>query len=270
MVGHETRRFRVLGAEVLIRAIALVALAAGPALAQAIRVLDAQGEAGSQVALQVSWEAGGSGASGLTVDIGFDGHPIDVANNKPACTFTDAVRSVKEASSFSFRPPGCTVGTTCTAFRAGIISFNPDNNPLPVPEGVIYTCIFTIPADATPGQEFAFSVNKASFIVPTGAETDVTAASRGGVVRVVAPPPTDTPTATLAPPTFTPTIPPATPTPTRAPATLTPTRTPVTPGGGAAEEDGGCHIHAGASASSGWLLLIPVGVLALLCRRWRP
>ena len=199
-----------------VAAAAVLCFSSGVARGQSIDVGDAEGEAGSQVTFEVSWSAGESGASGLTVDIGFGDHPIDVANNKPACTFSDEVKAVKDSSSFSFRPPQCTVGSTCAAARAGIISFNPDNNPLPVPEGVIYSCTFTIPSEAQENDEFEFTIDLASYIVPDGTETDVTAASSGGVVRVAVPPPgtfeateTPTPTFTAAAPSSPTNTPPA-------------------------------------------------------------
>ncbi len=230
-------------------AAAVLCFSSGVARAQSIDVGDAEGEAGSQVTFEVSWSAGDSGGSGLTVDIGFGGHPIDVANNKPACTFSDAVKAVKEASSFSFRPAGCTVGSTCTAFRAGIISFNPDNNPLPVPEGVIYSCTFTIPSEAQEGDRFEFTVDAASYIVPDGTERDITEASNGGVVTVIIPPP---------PPTAT-----NTPEPTNTPL---PTSTRV-PGG--EDDDDGCQIISPAQSNAGWVLLIPAALLLWMRRRGR-
>ncbi len=76
---------------------------------------------------------------------------------------------------------------------------------MPVPEGSIYACRFTVPADAAPGDEFVFPVERASFVVATGEETDLTGRSSGGRVRVVSERPTLTATSTAVPsPTPTP------------------------------------------------------------------
>lgn len=147
-----------------------------------------EGRAGETVLVPVGFVAGTSAATGLSIDI--FGDPIFDANasNRPDCTLSPPVAAVKDDSGFGFRPFGCDIEETCTEVRAGIISFDVVNNGVPVPEGLIYSCAFTIPITAHIGDEFTFDVDRASYIVPSGDETDITAASSGGLVRVVARP----------------------------------------------------------------------------------
>jgi hypothetical protein len=61
----------------------------------------------------------------------------------------------------------------------------PANNALPIPDGVVFTCRFDIPAAANVGDTFAIRVAFASAVFPDGHEVDVTAASQGSTIRVV-------------------------------------------------------------------------------------
>ncbi len=239
-------------------AAALLIGVGGIAQAQVIDVGDASGQAGTTVQIPVNWDAGAvENASGLTVDIGFGDHPVDATGtNRPNCTLASAVAAVKTASGFSFRPAQCTVGTTCTAARAGIIDFG-DNNATPVPEGEIYTCSFTIPSGANDGDTFEFSIQAASYVDPDGNETDITEASNGGTVSVVVAPPTATATPVPPEPTATNTAVPPTPTNTKP------------PGGGGSGDDDGCQVVAPANSSAAWLLMIPAAVLLWQRRRSR-
>ena len=246
----------------------LLGLGSSTVRAQSITIGNVSGAAGSTVQIPVIWENGAADdASGLTVDLTFEESVDSTASMRPACTFNSAVTAVKEASSFSFRPPQCAAAGTCTQVRAGIISFNPDNNPLPVPEGEIYTCAFTIPSGANEGDTFDFTIaasGDASYINPAGTETDIPLANvTNGVVTVGGEEPTvPAATATSTPGTG------VTPTPG---GENTRTRTPATPGsgGGGGGDDDGCNVVAPADASAAWLLLIPAAMLLVQRRRSR-
>ncbi len=241
-------------------AAALLIGVGGIAQAQVIDIGDVSGAAGSTVQIPVSWDNGSADdASGLTVDIAFAAansiDPTSATPPKPNCTLAENVRAVKTASGFSYRPPQCTVGDTCTIARAGIIDFG-DFNATPVPEGQIYTCSFTIPAGASPTDTFEFTIMNASYIIPDGTETDVTDGSSGGTVSV-----STEPTATSTPEET------ATPEPTNTSPLPTATNTKVPSTGN--DEDDGCQVVAPANSSAAWLLMIPAAVLLWQRRRSR-
>jgi hypothetical protein len=245
----------------LAAAAALLGMGSSVAHAQSVQVSCPTGAAGQTVQLAVAFTAAATNtATGLTIDVGFSGHPVGVASNKPDCIYDPALKSIKSGSGFSFRPAGCTVGTNCSAVRAGIIDFG-DNNATLIPTGALYTCNFTIPEGSAEGSTFQFTVDKASFIIPDGTETDITSASTGCSVNVGAAA-SPTPTATSTPA--------VTATHTPVPGTNTPTKKPTSSGGGGGGgDDDGCQVVASGSSSAGWLLLIPAAVLLLQRRRSR-
>ncbi|HVN83674.1 MAG TPA: hypothetical protein VMW17_02395 [Candidatus Binatia bacterium] len=148
-----------------------------------------------------------------------------------------------------------------TRFRGIILA---TNNTTTIPDGVLYTCTFTIAAGATAGADLT-NVG-ASSSDPSGGKLDSTGAN--GRIDVTVDTPTPTVTDTPVAPTATSTVPPTdTPVPT-----ATKTNTPVptatntrAPGG----EDDGCQIGAGHSSNSGWLMMLPVAALIVLRRRSR-
>lgn len=231
----------------------------GVAHAQFATVEDASGQAGTEVTVDVNWTGEDSGASGSNVNLAFDAsNPIPAdGNGNPNCTVNPDI--MKESTSFRYRPTGCDLGVDCDQVLAGVISFNPNTNANPIPDGLMFSCPFNIPEDAVEGDEFAIDIALATAVFPDGSEETVTDDSSGGVVRVVVEP---TPTNTPLPPT-------ATNTPA---ATNTPTNTPTNsprPTGGGGDDDDGCQVVAPATSGAGWLLLIPAAALLWQRRRSR-
>lgn len=241
-------------------AIASSLLTSASVSAQVVTVNEASGAPGSTVEVVVNFAGEGSGASASNVDLGFEaGNPIDAAAGNPDCTVNPDI--MKESTAFRFRPSGCTHGVDCTQARAGVISFNPANNATPIPDGVMFTCRFTIPSDAAIGDDFPINVDAASAVFPDGSEDDITAVSSGATINVVAVP---TATSTPVDPTAT-----STPTRTNTPVptnTTAPTNTRARGGG---DDDDGCQVVAPANSSAGWLLLIPAAALLWQRRRSR-
>lgn len=201
-----------------------------------VTIEDAEGAAGSTVNFTVSYAEGGSGGTGLTIDIGFNDNPIDIA----ACTFDARITDPplgKESSAFALRPG--------TALRAGIVSFRAAFNTIVITDGALFTCGFPIPAGTAEGTEFDFTIDAASYIVPDGTETAITSTTNG-VVRV-GPAVTNTPVAS--------------PTPTPPEASPTNTATNTRAGGGGGGDDDGCQVVAPVQANAAWLLLIPAVLL---------
>lgn len=236
----------------------------GSAQAQFFTVGDASGEAGSTVELVVSITGEGSGASAANIEVGNPATtPVNPRDNgNPDCTVNPDIN--KGNSSFRFRPRNCTLGTDCDTVLVAIIDLSEDFNAVPIPDGPVATCNFTIPESAQPGDTFAFPINlaEAIFAGPPATSEDVTAASSGGTVSVVI-----APTATQ-----TPDVPTATNTPTRTNTprptdTAAPTATRA--GGGGGDDDDGCQVVAPANSSAGWLLLIPAAALLWQRRRSR-
>lgn len=231
----------------------------GVAQAQFATVENTSGEAGEQVTVNVNWTGEDSGASGTNINLAFDAsNPIPAdGNGNPNCTVNPDI--MKESTSFRYRPTGCDLGVDCDQVLAGVISFNPNTNANPIPDGLVFSCPFNIPGDAVEGDEFAIDIALATAVFPDGSEETVTDNSSGGVVSVVVPPtPTNTPEATNTPvPTNT------------SPPTNTPVPTSTRSGGGGGDDDDGCQVVAPASSGAGWLLLIPAAALLWQRRRSR-
>src|SRR5215813_7987231 len=124
------------------------AAAAGVVL-PSVEVGSATGAPGQQVQFSVVLHTAGQSVAGVQDDIAFDSINTPVAASgagRPDCTVNPDIN--KEATGFSFQPPGCT-GTGCTAFRALVLSFS---NVDPIADGsVMYTCKVNISPGAAGG-----------------------------------------------------------------------------------------------------------------------
>lgn len=247
--------------------VALGTLIMAPAAhAISVDIGSAQGVAGSTVSIDVSL-AGASDTEqvvAIVTTIGFDAAtPIAAGNDgKPDCSLNPSI--MKDNTSYSYQPRNCTVGTDCTAVKAAVISLNPATAKTPIPNGVVITCRFAIPAGAATGTMFALTNVKSTVTDPDNVDTDVTEGSQSGQVEVVES--TPTPTETNTP------VPTDTPVPTNTlPPTLTPTitNTPVPTATSSAKDDDGCQIVSVHQGSTGWLLLFPAAALFWLRRRPR-
>jgi hypothetical protein len=236
---------------------------AGPGVWVQDKVLESGTTASS---VDVFLAAAGQSFAGLQNDITFGGGVRIAArsNGRPDCTINPAIE--KPASSFAFRPPGCS-GAACTGVR-GIVLSTEDVNP--IADGArLYTCNIEVAGSGV------LEVSNVILSTPAGGRVD--GAGQDGIVCVQGDvPPTETPTSPPPPPTATPTSPPPPPTftptvpaPTAA-ATSTATRTVAPPptGGPTVEDEGGCHIG-GSTTTNGWLLLLPLAALLVIRRRIR-
>jgi hypothetical protein len=147
-MGKRTSRTVVLGALAT-----AAALWFGTTMAHAedvaINVGSASGNDGDVVSFDVTLSTAGAQVSGTQNDITFDANaPIQAkTNNRPDCAVNPDIG--KEATSFSFRPSGCTPGSTCTGVRALVLS---TSNTDAIPDGsVLYTCMVAIGASAPNG-----------------------------------------------------------------------------------------------------------------------
>ncbi len=177
---------------------------------------------GQLLTVGVSLRSAGRPVAGTQNDLGFDpSTPIAAtARGTPDCAVNPAID--KAATSFVFRPVGCTPEVDCTAVRALVFAL--DNIEL-IPDGAeLYTCRVRVAPDTPPGA-YALIVSGTAASDPDG--NGVNAVGVDGAVDVGTPPdatplPTHTPTPT---PTATPTT---TATPTRSPDTVpTPIPTPT-------------------------------------------
>jgi hypothetical protein len=164
---------------------ALALLYSTSARAVSLRVGVPSASPGDTVTVEVALRDGESAVSSLSIDLGFpSAAPIDARpNGRPSCAAREEID--KPTSAFTFRPNGCAVGRDCTSIRAGITSFVPDTANLPIPDGVVFSCALTVPADAAIGERIRIDVLRASAIAPDSSETDVTEASESGFIDVV-------------------------------------------------------------------------------------
>jgi len=249
--------------------------------APAIQLPQVQGQAGAQGSINATLVAGSASVAGTQNDIGFAA-PLSIAakvNGKPDCTVNGDID--KGATSFAFRPNGCS-GTACTSIRALVLS---TDNVDPIPDGsVLYTCNVNIAVGAADGT-YPLPLSGVILSDPQGNQIPVGGGSGcdGSVKLGIGPtntptqtptagPPTNTPTATSTPPPVTPptSTPTAVPTNTRTP--IRPTSTPTSGGAPTAapfDDDGGCNISTTGGSSAGWLLLIPAIGLVVMRRRRR-
>ncbi len=244
-----------------------------------IIVGNAQGAAGATTSFDVTLQTTAEPV-GTQNDIAFPADAIIPAgtNNRPACQVNPDL--MKEASQFAFQPPGCTPGTSCTAIRAIILSFQ---NTDPIPNGArLYTCTVNIGATSTGGPltcsgasssdkdggAIDTSCQNGQVIVGGGIGTPTATGTAGG--------PTSTATVNRTPTVTPPTSTTGTATVTRTsgtPGTATVTRTPTiqgtTPTSARILEDDGCAVVSPIDATSGWMLLLPAAALLWLRRRTR-
>jgi hypothetical protein len=153
--------------------------------------------------------------AGTQNDIGFFVGAVIAAgpNGRPDCAANPAIN--KPATSFAFRPNGCTPGRDCTSIRALVLS---TDNVDPIEDAaVLYSCTVSI-GDATPPGSYPLALSGAIASDPNGSQVPFSSAD--GAVIVI------TPAGTTPLPTWTvsPTPSPQPPTATRTPF---PTFTPV-------------------------------------------
>jgi MYXO-CTERM domain-containing protein len=138
-----TGRIAVLGAWLTAAALCF----ASSAQAAKLVVSSQPGTAGSQGTFTVSLQAEGAKVAGTQNDTSFDPAKIPVAakaSGKPDCAVN--VDIDKGATSFAFRPAGCS-GATCTGVRALVLS---TGDVAPILDGsVMYTCKINIAAGVT-------------------------------------------------------------------------------------------------------------------------
>jgi hypothetical protein len=181
--------------------------------------------------------------SGAAIQADQDGNPM--------CAVNPAIN--KNGTAFSFQPPGCDVGSTCTGIRSLVLSLS---NVNPIPDGSkLYDC-----AVATGAEEGTFPLvcSNEGASDPAGGALQ-TGCTDGAVTVEQVVSPTDTPPVEV---TNTPTA-----TPTEGGNTPTRTRTGIIPP--INECDDGCAITAPADANAGWLLVLPAAMLLWLRRRAR-
>ena len=107
---------------------------------------------GQQIRLGVTLHATQQQVGGTQNDILFDPHASVAAkaDGTPDCAVNPGIG--KEATSFTFQPPGCTPDATCERVRAFVLSFD---NVDPIPDGsLLYTCIVSVAGDAAVGSDY--------------------------------------------------------------------------------------------------------------------
>jgi len=113
-----------------------------------------------EIAVTLSEVAPGVDIAGTQNDIAFDPTaPIAATSSgRPLCTVNPSIN--KNATSYSFQPPGCIVGTSCTGIRVLVLALD---NVDPIPPGsVLYTCMVEATADASAGSSLTCSMAAAS------------------------------------------------------------------------------------------------------------
>jgi hypothetical protein len=140
----------------------------------------AQGRSGEVVNVSATLAGGSASIAGTQNDMGFDSKQLAIvatAKGKPDCA---ANRSLgKEGTAFSFMPPGCNGGPTCTGVRALVLSLS---NTAPIPNGsTLYTCKVHIASGAGPGT-YKLTNSRVGFSSPKGDAID--GAGGDGVVTV--------------------------------------------------------------------------------------
>lgn len=153
----------------------------------------AQGEPGAIVSVDVTLTVDqGVDIAGTQNDLFFDPNQIAVLENPdgdPDCAVNPQL--AKEATAFSFQPPGCGAGGGCMGVRALVLSFS---NVDPIPSGSrLYTCNVAISAGAQPGAVYALPCSQAGASSPEGGTIEIEC--EDGEIEVVggAPVPAQTP-----------------------------------------------------------------------------
>ena len=125
-------------------AIALIAAAARAAAVE-IEVGNAVAQPDGTASFSVVLHSDGVEVANVQNDIGFDAEAAVAitADGTPDCAVNVAIN--KDASIFTFQPPGCEPGVTCGAVRAIVLALD---NVAPIPDGsVLYRCRLVIAAD---------------------------------------------------------------------------------------------------------------------------
>jgi hypothetical protein len=122
------------------------------------------------VSVNATLSSGSASIAGTQNDIGFDSKQLAIvatAKGKPDCV---ANRSLgKEGTAFSFMPPGCNGGPTCTGVRALVLSLS---NVAPIPNGsTLYSCKVHIASQASPGS-YKLTNSRVGFSSPKGDAID--------------------------------------------------------------------------------------------------
>ena len=161
-----------------------------------IRIDSASGNRGQRVTFGVRLETAGQTIVGVQNDISFDSAiPIPTAiSGKPDCQVNADI--MKESTSLSFQPPGCTPGVSCTGIRAVVLSTSLDHFDDPIPDGaLLYSCAVSISATAAAGLH-PLACSNPGGSDPIG-NSIATSCSAGSInVNVSGPTSTPTPTAT--------------------------------------------------------------------------
>lgn len=156
----------------------------------------ATGARGQHVTFDVTLRTGNAQVAGVQNDISFDSANIAIAakpSGSPDCVVNPEIE--KQATSFSFRPHGCS-GITCTAIEALVFSVS---NSDPILDGsVLYTCTVRIAATAS-YVAYPLVINGIVASGPTGDKLAATGTDGEIVVSPLPPTATPTPTATATP-----------------------------------------------------------------------
>jgi len=144
---------------------------------------------GEQVVFTATLSTKGASIASTQNDIAFDSTNIPIAvlpNAVPDCTVNPQL--AKEATSFTFRPPGCS-GATCTSVHAAVLS---TMNTNAIPDGsVLYTCKVNVAPNA-PANEYPLTIAEVILQSPNGQPLPNPVGSNGAIV-VLVPTPTRTP-----------------------------------------------------------------------------
>jgi len=148
-----------------------------------------QSEPPAVTSITVKLAAGGAMIAGTQSDITFPiAGPIAAkANGHPDCAVNPDIS--KGATSFAFRPNGCT-GTDCTAVRALVLA---TDNTDPIPDGsVLFTCNVAVGSSASGNLDYTFSGVILSD--PNGTKVPDTGDQDGLICVPLGPPTSPTPT----------------------------------------------------------------------------
>jgi hypothetical protein len=251
---------RTMGSLVLGAAMLLASQAFGQAV---IRVLDVAAAPGTDVAVDVILTTSqGEEVAGTQNDITFD--PADGANLAALnrCVIDpvisdDAANCEDDPNSGPCKQLNRALDDVegGRRFRGLILSLS---NTTIIPDGVLYTCTFTVASDAAIETVIPLACSNQGASDPAGGA--ITTLCVGGSITVRLPPESPTPSMTpTTAVTITPTSPPTTPT------IAGPTRTNTRPTD-TSDDDDGCQVVAPASSHMTWLLFAPA-VLLLWSRR---
>lgn len=142
---NTTTRWMFAAATGLLVAVPLVAAAEGPG----IKLSSTTAAPGKDVEVTAALVGAGGKVAGTQNDFSVKPPTVTVKrkpNGKPDCTVNPQIN--KTASTFVFRPPGCS-GDACTTVRVLVFS---TEDVASIPDGsTLYTCKLQVAANATPG-----------------------------------------------------------------------------------------------------------------------